>query len=159
MGWKDDLERTEGYGKIEWAEPEKVSSKALERGIAQLGTLGSGNHYLEIQVARAENIFDEGYGKKIWHCKPEQVVVMVHCGSRGFGHQIGTDYLRIFEGVMKNTKLRFMTESWHARHSNQKKVRIITRQWHALQTWRFANRQVILHRIREGFSKSFQNRC
>ena len=66
-GWSEDLERTEGYGRIDWADPEKVSSKALERGMNQLGTLGSGNHYLEIQVARAENVYDAGLAKKIWN--------------------------------------------------------------------------------------------
>jgi len=78
-GWKEDVERTEGYGRIDWADPEKVSSKALERGIAQLGTLGSGNHYLEIQIVKAENIFDKEIAEKFGINTPEQVVVMVHC--------------------------------------------------------------------------------
>ncbi len=155
-GWKDDTERTEGHGKIEWADPEKVSSKALERGIAQLGTLGSGNHYLEIQVARAENIFDEAMAKKFGIVTPEQVVVMVHCGSRGFGHQIGTDYLRIFEDVMKKYKIEVYDRELACAPFQSKEGQDYYKAMACAANMAFANRQVILHRIREGFSKVFK---
>jgi len=156
LGWKEDLERTEGYGKIDWADPEKVSSKALERGIKQLGTLGSGNHYLEIQVARAENVFDEKIAKKFGIHTPEQVVVMVHCGSRGFGHQIGTDYLRIFEEAMKKYKIEVFDRELACAPFQSNEGQDYYKAMACAANMAFANRQVILHRIREGFSKVFQ---
>ena len=155
-GWQEDLERTEGYGRIDWAEPEKVSQKALERGINQLGTLGSGNHYLEVQVARAENIFDAETAKKFGIFLPEQVVVMVHCGSRGFGHQIGTDYLRIFEGVMKKYNIEIYDRELACAPFQSNDGQDYYKAMACAANMAFANRQVILHRIREGFSKVFK---
>ena len=155
-GWQEDLERTEGYGRIDWTDPEKVSSKALERGINQLGTLGSGNHYLEIQVARAENIFDAEIAKKFGIHTPEQVVVMVHCGSRGFGHQIGTDYLRIFEGTMKKYGIEIYDRELACAPFQSKEGQDYYKAMACAANMAFANRQVILHRIREGFSKVFK---
>ncbi|MBS3096531.1 RtcB family protein, partial [Candidatus Woesearchaeota archaeon] len=154
-GWKEDLERTEGYGKIDWAEPEKVSSKAIERGIKQLGTLGSGNHYLEIQIVKAENIFDEELAKKFGINEAEQVVVMVHCGSRGFGHQIGTDYLRIFEGVMKKYNIEVYDRELACAPFQSNEGQDYYKAMACAANMAFSNRQVILHRIREGFSKVF----
>ena len=100
LGWEDDLERIEENGCIPGADPSKVSEKAIKRGIHQLGTLGSGNHYLEVQLAKSENIYDEKIAKKLGIVGGDQVVIMVHCGSRGFGHQIATDYLKSFLNVM-----------------------------------------------------------
>src|SRR3989344_1611085 len=77
-GWKEDLERIESNGKIEWADHTKVSQKARQRGIDQLGTLGSGNHYLEIQHVKSENILDEKLAKKFGIFK-DQIVIMFHC--------------------------------------------------------------------------------
>jgi tRNA-splicing ligase RtcB len=154
-GWQEDLERTEGYGKIDWADPEKVSQKALDRGIKQLGTLGSGNHYLEIQVARAENIFDQDLAKKFGIHTPDQVVIMVHCGSRGFGHQIGTDYLRIFEPLMKKHGINIADRELACAPFQSKEGQDYYKAMACAANMAFANRQVILHRIREGFSKVF----
>jgi len=154
-GWKEDLERTEGNGKIDWADPAKVSDKAKQRGIKQIGTLGSGNHYLEIQVAQATNIIDKEIASKFGIHTPDQVVIMVHCGSRGFGHQIGTDYLRIFSGAMKKYNIpvldRELTCAPFASNEGQDYYKAMA----CAANMAFANRQVILHRIREGFSKVF----
>lgn len=98
-GWKEDLERIEEHGAIKGADPSKVSKKARERGIDQLGTLGSGNHYLEIQVV--DRIFDHNVANSFGIEQEGQIVVMIHCGSRGFGHQIATDYLKVFLDAMK----------------------------------------------------------
>src|SRR3989339_430365 len=152
-GWKEDLERTEGYGRIDWAEPEKVSSKAIERGMKQLGTLGSGNHYLEIQVVKAENIFDEDLAKKFGIVEPEQVVVMVHCGSSGFGHQIGTDYLRIFEGVMKKYNIDVYDRELACAPFQSNEGQDYYKAMACAANMAFANRQVILHR--KGSTRAF----
>ena len=98
--WPSDIENIESQGKIPQADPSKVSDKAIKRGFDQLGTLGSGNHYLEIQEVKAENIYDKEAAKVMGITKAGQIVIMVHCGSRGFGHQIGTDYLKLFLEVM-----------------------------------------------------------
>src|SRR3972149_5374469 len=100
-GWSQDLQRIEEGGHISGADPSKVSEKAISRGINQLGTLGSGNHYLEIQLVTTENIFDEKIAKVFGIKEKDQIVIMVHCGSRGFGHQVATDYLRVFDKAMK----------------------------------------------------------
>ena len=155
-GWQEDLERTEGHGRIDWADPEKVSQKALERGIKQLGTLGSGNHYLEIQVAKAENILDEKLAKKFGIHTPEQVVIMVHCGSRGFGHQIGTDYLRIFEDTMKKYGIEVYDRELACAPFQSNEGQDYYKAMACAANMAFSNRQVILHRIREGFSKIFK---
>ena len=155
MGWKADIQRTEGHGKIDWADPSKVSDKARKRGMNQLGTLGSGNHYLEVQFASASNIFDEETAKAFGIALPDQIVVMVHCGSRGFGHQIGTDYLSVFARSMEkygiSTEDRELACAPFASNEGQEYYKAMA----CAANMAFANRQVILHRIREGFSKVF----
>ncbi|NPA22626.1 MAG: RtcB family protein [Candidatus Micrarchaeota archaeon] len=91
--FKEDRERIEEYGRMEGADPSKISKTAKKRGKNQLGTLGSGNHFLEVQYV--ESILDEERAKKLG-LFPGQVVVMIHTGSRGFGHQIASDYISLF---------------------------------------------------------------
>src|SRR5438046_5350914 len=100
-GWEDDLEVTEENGCISGADASKISERAIDRGYNQVGTLGSGNHYLEVQVARPEDVRDKALAEKFGITVPNQVVVMFHCGSRGFGHQVATDYLQLFLKVME----------------------------------------------------------
>jgi len=154
-GWKEDVERTEGHGKIDWADVSKVSDKALKRGIGQLGTLGSGNHYLEVQVAHAKNIFEPEIAKLFGIHSSEQVVIMIHCGSRGFGHQIGTDYLRIFEDVMRKHNIQVYDRELACAPFACKEGQDYYKAMACAANMAFANRQVILHRVREGFSKVF----
>ncbi len=152
-GWDEDLDHTEDSGCIPWANPDKVSSKAIQRGITQLGTLGSGNHYLEVQVAR--DIFDEKSAKKFGITSPDQICVMVHCGSRGFGHQVATDYLRTFLGRMKDYGIRVLDRELACAPFNSKEGQDYFQAMACAANAAFANRQVILHRIRECFSKVF----
>ena len=100
FGWHDDLKVTELNGVMKDADSSKVSNRAVDRGFNQIGTLGSCNHYLEIQHVKEENILDKGLAKK-WGIFPDQMVIMFHCGSRGFGHQVATDYLQVFLSVME----------------------------------------------------------
>ena len=99
-GWKEDLVATEEGGRMDSADPSKVSSKAKQRGIPQIGSLGSGNHFLEVDVV--EKIFDEE-AAKAFGLREGQVTVTVHCGSRGAGHQIATDYLQTMERSVRKT--------------------------------------------------------
>ena len=154
-GWEDDLERSEGQGKIEGADPSKVSDKAISRGLSQLGTLGSGNHYLEVQVVRAQNIFDANIAKAFGIHTPDQVVVMIHCGSRGFGHQVATDYLRMFDSAMKKYGISIPDRELSCAPFRSNEGQDYFKAMACAANMAFANRQVILHRVREGFSKIF----
>jgi tRNA-splicing ligase RtcB len=152
-GWEEDLERTENYGRIEWADASKVSERALARGINQLGTLGSGNHYLEIQVA--EDIFDAKTAKKFGITSNDQICVMAHCGSRGFGHQVATDYLKVFLDKMPGYGIKVPDRELACAPFNSKEGQDYFKAMACAANGAFANRQVILHRIRQCFSKVF----
>ena len=154
-GWKDDLERTESYGKIDWADSSKVTNKARDRGINQIGTLGSGNHYLEVQQVKKENIYDEALAKKFGLFE-DQVIIMVHCGSRGFGHQIATDYLRTFEPAMKKYNITIKDRELVCAPFNSNEGQDYYKAMACAANMAFVNRQVILHRIRESFEKVFK---
>ncbi len=153
-GWGKDLERTEDYGTLKGADHTKVSEKAKSRGINQLGTLGSGNHYLEIQFSLAENIFDEKVAKEM-RIEPDKILVMVHCGSRGFGHQLATDYMKIFDRTMKNHNIKIPDRELSCAPIKSKEGQDYYAAMKCAGNMAYANRQVILHRIREGFEKVF----
>jgi len=154
-GWKEDLEKTEEDGSMQDADSKKISDRAISRGLSQIGTLGSGNHYLEIQVVKDENIFDKEIAKKIG-LFPEQVVIMFHCGSRGFGHQVATDYLQTFLNVMQSKyAIKILDRELACAPFNSKEGQDYFAAMKCAINMSFANRQTILHRIREVFSKIF----
>ncbi|MBI4454284.1 MAG: RtcB family protein [Acidobacteria bacterium] len=156
LGWQEDLELTEESGCIEGADSSKISEKAVDRGYNQIGTLGSGNHYLEIQVARRENIIDEPLARTFGITIPDQIVVMFHCGSRGFGHQVATDYLQIFLKVMQNKYgIKILDRELACAPFDSPEGRDYFAAMKCGINMSFVNRQVILHRIREVFSSVF----
>ena len=155
-GWEDDLENTEENGIMKEANSEKISDVAIKRGLKQIGTLGSGNHYLEIQVVKPEYIFDEKAAKAVG-IFPNQVVIMFHCGSRGFGHQVASDYLKKFLGVMEckyNIKI-LDRELACAPFQSQEGQDYFSAMQCAINM-SFVNIQTILHRIREVFANVFK---
>lgn len=154
-GWEEDLERTEEQGRMEGADSSKVSDKAIKRGLNQIGTLGSGNHYLEIQRVKEENILDEELAEE-WGIFPDQIVVMFHCGSRGFGHQVGTDYLQSFLDVMESKyDIKIRDRELACAPFNSEEGQDYFKAMQCGVNMSFANRQVILHRVREVFSDIF----
>ncbi|HLO26165.1 MAG TPA: RtcB family protein, partial [Geobacteraceae bacterium] len=154
--WPEDLENTEEGGCFSGADAAKISVKAVERGYNQIGTLGSGNHYLEIQVARPENIFDAETARAFGITLPNQVVVMFHCGSRGFGHQVATDYLKTFLNVMERKYGLYVKDRELAcAPFRSREGQDYFAAMKCAANMAFANRQVILHRIREVFSDIF----
>jgi tRNA-splicing ligase RtcB (3'-phosphate/5'-hydroxy nucleic acid ligase) len=155
FGWEQDRLRIEQGGSIPGADSSKVSQHAISRGISQLGTLGSGNHYLEIQVASPENVFDEKTARSLGVFGEDQVLVMVHCGSRGFGHQIGTDYLRIFDQAMPKYGIQVRDRQLACAPFRSKEGQDYYKAMICAANMAFANRQVITHRIREAFSQIF----
>jgi tRNA-splicing ligase RtcB len=100
---KKDLQNMEENGCMEGGDPDKVSDSAKKRGLPQLGTLGAGNHFLEIQSV--DEIFDSSIAKAFGLNEKNQVVIMLHCGSRGFGHQVASDYLKIHEKAAQKYKI------------------------------------------------------
>lgn len=151
-GWSKDLDHIEECGCIKGADPSKVSKKAIDRGIGQLGTLGSGNHYLEIQYA--SDIYDEKTAKK-WGIEKDSAVVMVHCGSRGFGHQIGTDYLHSFEDAMRKYGIHVPDKELACAPFESEEGQDYYKAHACACNMAFANRQVILSQIRKAFEKVF----
>jgi tRNA-splicing ligase RtcB len=133
-----------------------VSERAIERGYRQIGTLGSGNHYLEVQVLRPDGIHDPELARAFGLSHPEQVVVMFHCGSRGFGHQVATDYLHDFLRAMpKKFGLPVIDRELACAPFASREGRDYYAAMCCAANMSFANRQVILHRIREVFSDIF----
>lgn len=155
-GIEDDLKNTEEDGCMKDADSSKCSSKSIERGLSQIGTLGSGNHYLEIQHVKPEHIFDKEAAKKMGIFE-DQIVIMFHCGSRGFGHQIGTDYLQTFLNVMeKKYNIKILDRELACAPFQSKEGQDYFSAMKCGINMSFCNRQVILHRIREVFSNVFK---
>ena len=154
-GWTEDLRYTEAGGRFEAARVECVSERAIERGLRQIGTLGSGNHYLEVQVLHPDGVFDADLARAFGLDRPEQVVVMFHCGSRGFGHQVATDYLHDFLRAMPAFGLRIIDRELACAPFASQKGRDYLAAMSCAANMSFANRQVILHRVREVFSRVF----
>jgi tRNA-splicing ligase RtcB len=152
----DDLGHTEAGGCFPGADPDCVSEHAKERGLRQIGTLGSGNHYLEIQVAHRDGIHDPELARAFGIEQPEQVVVMFHCGSRGFGHQVATDYLHHFLRLMPSKfGLEVIDRELACAPFASREGRDYYAAMCCAANMSFANRQVILHRIREVFCEVF----
>jgi tRNA-splicing ligase RtcB len=152
-GWPEDLDHIEGRGCLPGADPAHVSARATSRGMDQLGTLGSGNHYLEIQVVRPEGIHDAATARALGVGTPGQVCVMLHCGSRGFGHQIGTDYLRRFDQAMPAYGITVRDRELACAPFRSREGQAYFGAMTAAANTAFANRQVITHRIREVMSR------
>ncbi len=154
-GWHRDLVRMEEGGCIEGADPSVVTDHAIQRGINQLGTLGSGNHYLEVQVVSNERIFDPVTAAALGITGHEQIVVMVHCGSRGFGHQVASDYLKVFEKAMRRYGITVKDQQLACAPFRSPEGQDYFSAMNCAANTAFANRQVITHQIREAFATVF----
>jgi len=148
-GSKEDLERTEEYGRMKDADWASVSDRAMERGIPQLGTLGAGNHFLEIQKVR--EIFDKEVAGAFGIDAAGQILVMVHCGSRGLGHQVATDYIELMENAfgVKGLPDRELVNAPFRSELGQRYYRTMC----AAVNYAFANRQMIAHWVRNVFAR------
>jgi len=151
--WQEDLERTEEGGAMPGADSSAVSSRALKRGSPQLGTLGSGNHYLEIQVV------DEIYkpeAAKVMGLDVGRVCVMIHCGSRGLGHQVCTDYLQSMEGIMKKQGISVPDRQLCCVRASSSQGQQYLKGMAAAANYAFVNRTLIAHAVREVFGRVMQ---
>jgi tRNA-splicing ligase RtcB len=155
-GRREDLEATEGGGCLPGADPGAVSDRALRRGMDQLGTLGSGNHYLEIQVVPDDGVHAPDVAHAFGITGPGQVLVMLHCGSRGFGHQIGTDYLRRFDEAMPRYGIIVRDRELACAPFRSPEGQAYFGAMTAAANTAFANRQLITHRVREAMARVFE---
>ncbi len=147
-GIKQDLNFMEENGCIDDTDTGKVSQRAKMRGRDQLGTLGSGNHFLEIQ--RVEEIYNDDIAKRFGLFKG-QITVMVHCGSRGYGHQICDDYIKILLSATKKYGINLSDSELVCAPLNSKEGNDYIKAMHCGVNYAFCNREMITHRIRETF--------
>ncbi len=152
-GFEDDARFIEENGSIDGADPSKVSNKAKQRGTPQLGSLGSGNHFLEIQVV--DKIFDEGVASKLGFSSPGQVVVMIHTGSRGFGHQVASDYLNVMLRVAGKLDFKLPDRQLVCAYTSMREAEDYIKAMKCAVNYAFANRQFISHWTRETFEQVF----
>jgi tRNA-splicing ligase RtcB len=151
MGTDTDLEFIEEHGCIAGADPDKVSDRAWTRGQEQLGTLGSGNHFLEIGFV--DEIFDEQAAKTLGLFL-NQVTVIIHCGSRGFGYQICDDYLDVMDRAIRKYRIELPDRQLACAPIDSEEGQSYLGAMHCAVNYAFANRQVIAHHARGAFSKA-----
>ena len=151
-GTKDDLEYIEEHGRVDGAEPDSVSETAKKRQYREMGTLGSGNHYLEVQVVA--DIYDEQAALAMG-LRKNDVVISVHCGSRGLGHQIGTDYLKSLAYTLQKYKITIKDRELACAPINSPEGRKYFGAMSAGINCALANRQIITHLVREIFTRVF----
>ncbi len=151
-GEKEDLDRIESRGSLLEANPKCISDHAKKRGRSQLGTLGAGNHFLEI--GKVEKIFHKSQAKK-FGLRLNQVTVMVHSGSRGLGHQVATDYIRIMNKAMSNYKIKVSDRELVCVPFNSPEGQDYFAAMSAAANFAWANRQMISWGIRKIFKKIF----
>ncbi|MFT0788127.1 RtcB family protein, partial [Synechococcus sp. H55.10] len=151
-GKKADLEHIEEHGRMRGAKPGEVSAYARERQRREMGTLGSGNHYLEVQVV--DEIYDpkaaESFG-----LRQGEVVITIHCGSRGLGHQIGTEYLKKMQQAAKEHGIELPDRELACAPLQSKVGQSYLGAMRAAVNCALANRQIITHWVRQVFAELF----
>jgi tRNA-splicing ligase RtcB len=150
-----DLERTEEGGALEGADPQRVSSRARERGKDQMGTLGAGNHFIEVDAVA--EVVDEKLARAIG-LFPGQVVVQIHCGSRGLGHQVCTDYVHLFQKSIARTGLKLPDRELVCAPVSSPEGGDYLAAMKAAANYAFANRQVLAGHIRRSFEQTLAGR-
>jgi tRNA-splicing ligase RtcB (3'-phosphate/5'-hydroxy nucleic acid ligase) len=151
-GEERDAEFAEAGGALEGADPKAVSERARERGMPQIGTLGSGNHFLEIQVV--EQVHDEA-AARVFGIAPGQVVVLIHSGSRGLGHQVCTDYVSIMNQTMAKHGIQLPDRQLACGPIHSEEGERYLAAMRAAANFAWANRQGILHFLRGSFRRIF----
>ncbi len=154
LGWSKDAEHCEEHGCMKNANPDKVSTTAKNRGMTQIGTLGSGNHFLEIQ--KVDKIYNAEIAKVFGIEHEGQVTVMIHCGSRGFGHQICSDYLRVMERAVDKYNIILPDRELACAPGNSNEAEDYYQAMACAVNYAFANRQAIMHWVRQSFQQVFK---
>ena len=152
-GWADDKEYLEQNGSWDFADSSKVSQRAKERGKDEIGTIGSGNHFIEIQVV--DKIFNPEVAKAFGIEREGQVMVMIHSGSRGLGHQVATDYIRIAESKMRQWGLYLPDRELAALPLTAREAQDYLHAMAAAANYAWTNRHLLMHWVRESFRRVF----
>lgn len=152
-GIKEDRDHLEENGCMKGADSSKVSDLARKRGRSQLGTLGAGNHFLEVQ--RVSDVYDDDAAKR-WGVEKDNVMIMLHCGSRGFGHQVASDYLKIQEGAVKKYGIKLPDKQLSCAPAGSKEGQDYFKAMKCAVNYSFTNRIVMTQWIRETFEKVFK---
>jgi tRNA-splicing ligase RtcB len=150
IGCEDDLERTESEGCLPGAEPAAVSERAHQRGSGQLGTAGAGNHFIELQ--RVDRIFDRSAADAFGLAEGE-VTVLIHSGSRGLGHQVCTDYVRVMDAVQERYGIDLPDRQLACAPASSPEGRAYLAAMAAAANFAFANRQALAHAVREAVAR------
>ena len=150
-GWKEDIEHIEAHGALPGANPDKVSKRALQRGRPQLGTLGAGNHFLEIQVV--EDIYDREAAKVMGIDDVGQITVMIHTGSRGLGYQVCDDNVKILGRTTQKYGIQVPDRQLACAPITSPEGKSYFEQMACAANYAWANRQCIMHWVRESFEK------
>ncbi len=150
-GWNEDIEKIEERGALKGANPNKVSRRALERGRPQLGTLGAGNHFLEIQAV--EDIYDREAAKVLGIEDVGQITVMIHTGSRGLGYQVCDDNVRVLGKVTRKYGINIPDRQLACAPIESAEGKSYFEQMACAANYAWANRQCIMHWVREAFEK------
>ncbi len=153
LGWSEDADHCEENGRMKNANPDKVSNTAKNRGLTQIGTLGSGNHFLEIQ--KVDKIFNSKTAKAFGITHEGQVMVMIHCGSRGYGHQVCSDYLRVMEHAVQKYKISLPDRELSCAPGNSSEAKDYIEAMACAVNYAFANRQAIMHWVRQSFQQIY----
>lgn len=153
FGWKEDLEFIEDGGAYPGADPSKVSSKAFERGSDQPGTLGAGNHFLEVQVV--DKVFD-AKAAEVFGLFEGQIVVMIHSGSRGFGHQICTDYLKVMDSAVRKYGFQLPDRQLACAPINSKEGKDYLAAMACAVNYALCNREILGHWVRHSFEQALR---
>ncbi len=152
-GWEEDVERTEDGGRLKAANPNKIDEKSRQRGAPQLGTLGSGNHFLEVQVV--DELFDERLAKAFGIEEKGQVIVLIHTGGRGFSHGVCSYYLRRFEREMSKdpvlSNILSLERELACAYLRSETGMDYFEAMSACANYAFANRQLATHWVRKVF--------
>ncbi len=148
-GRPEDLETTEENGEMAGANPAKVSARAKERGMPQLGTLGSGNHFLEVAVV--DHIYEPEIAEAIGINQVNQVMLLIHCGSRGLGYQIADDYIKEMLGAMRKYEIEVPDRQLAGSPVKSPEGQDYLSAMRCAANYAWANRQCITHWVRESF--------
>ncbi|MEM2948746.1 MAG: RtcB family protein [Candidatus Anstonellales archaeon] len=151
-GWEEDRESIEEYGRMEGADPSKISKVAIKRGKPQLGTLGAGNHFLEIQYVEKIHLPEVA---KAFGLYEGQIVVMIHTGSRGFGHQVASDYINVVMGWARKNNIRLADPELAYAPVKSREGEDYIKAMKCAVNFAFTNRQMIMHWVRESFGKVY----
>jgi tRNA-splicing ligase RtcB len=150
-GWDEDKKYLEENGCLNYADISTVSNEAIQRGMTQVGSLGAGNHFLEIQ--KVAEIYDHNAAKVYGITDTGQILIMIHTGSRGFGHQVCTDHLRVLEQAVKKYNIWLPDRQLACAPVNSKEGQSYIKAMACAANFAWANRQMIVHWVRESFEK------